>query len=513
MRILSITIFMLFFISCDQTTSFKKEDFDTNIIPQPKMIDKGSGVLLLSGQSKLYSPQSDVYPLLDLFISEINKITNIELGTTDTNNHEADILFQIDASMIGEEYSIEIGNTINVIGGNYKALAKAKSTLLQLLGKEEGKLMFPIVTIKDNPNASYRGLLVDLARQWHEIHTIKKLIDLAAYYKINYLQLHFTDYQSYTLPSTKYKNLSTPNRHYTFEQLKELEAYSQLRGITIIPEIDIPGHSSQFVRKYPEIFAIKDTVTNPWIINMGKEDAYEALDFIIGEISSIFEASPYFHIGGDEAIFDKVSEDPFVQNYIKTHQIDNDVHELYRHFLVRMNGIVKKHHKQMCVWEGFRPNGKIKIPKDIIVFEFETNRYLPNELIKDGYTVVNTSWKPLYVVNEKKWEPKTIYAWNMWKWDNWYDKAPSYNPIQMEKSPLVIGAQMCSWEQSEKVEIPSLRKRLPVYMERVWNTDKKIPFEEVMNHIDILDDRLSKLINDNEQDSLLHGHNFTKDTQ
>lgn len=512
-QIVSLAFFMLLFIACDQTTTVKTKDLEASVVPYPKTIDKGNEVLVLSDQSKLYSPQAEVYPLLDLFISEVQKITNSTLVTTETNNHEADILFQIDTAMAGEAYSIEIGKTVKVMGASYKALAKAKATLLQLVVEEEGKLMFPVLTLKDAPDASYRGLMVDLARQWHDIPTLKKLIDLAAFYKINFLQLHFTDYQSFTLPSTKYTKLSTPNRHYSFEQLKELEAYSQLRGITIIPEIDVPGHSSPFVKEYPEIFAIQDTLTNPWIINMGKEEAYEALDVIIGEIASIFKSSPYFHIGGDEAIFDKVADDPSVQDYIKKHNIDNDVHELYRHFLVRMNQIVKKHNKQMCVWEGFRPDGKIKIPKDIIVFEFETNRYLPNQLVEDGYTVVNASWKPLYVVNKKKWEPKTIYEWNMWKWDNWYDKAPSYNPIQIERSPLVIGAQMCSWEQSEEVEIPSLRKRLPVYMERVWNTDKKISFEQAMKHIDVLDDRLSKLLDDSRQDSLLHGHNFTKEMQ
>lgn len=164
----------------------------------------------------------------------------------------------------------------------------------------------------------------------------------------------------------------------------------------------------------------------------------------------------------------------------------------------------------MCVWEGFGREGKVSIPKDIIVFEFETNRYLPNHLIEDGYTVVNTSWKPLYVVNQKKWEPRTIYDWNMWRWDNWFDKAPSFNPIQTEISPLVIGAQMCSWEQRDEIEIPSLRKRLPVFVERIWNTEAQVPFAEVSTRVDLLDNRLSILIDDSRQDTLLHGYNFVK---
>lgn len=509
-KIILLSSIILLINSCDTTTSIREADYELTLLPQPKSITKDQKQVLVSEKSKLFSPQPEVYPLLEVCIAEIHKISGVMLTTTSSENKAADIIFEIDTSMTNEEYSIEINQTIKVTGGNYNALTKAKSTLLQLLEHEGNTLKFPFVKIKDSPDASYRGLMIDLARQWHEIQTIKKLIDLAAFYKINFVQLHFTDYQSYTLPSVKYKKLSTPNRHYSFEDLRDLEAYSQLRGVTIVPEIDVPGHSSPFVKKYPEIFAIKDTLSNPWIINMGKEEVYEALDYLIGELSTIFKATPYFHIGGDEAIFTKVKEDPNVKEYVKKHHLGDDVHELYRHFLVRMNEIVKKHNKQMCVWEGFRRNGDVKIPKDIIVFEFETNRYLPTDLIEDGYTVVNTSWKPLYVVNQKKWEPRTIYDWNMWRWENWYDKAPSYNPIQAKKSPLVIGAQMCAWEQAEEVEIPSLRKRLPVFVERIWNSEKKIPFEEVSKRVDVLDHRLSILIDDNRQDSVLNGYNFAK---
>ena len=181
----------------------------------------------------------------------------------------------------------------------------AKTTLLQMSYTQNNELYFPVVKMKDRPSAYYRGLMIDLARSWHSVESIKQLIDLASFYKSNYVHLHFTDYQSYTLPSKKYPKLSTPDRHYTFEELEELETYSQLRGITIIPEIDVPGHSSAIVKAYPEIFALKDVEENPWIINMGKEEVYEALDDIFYEIIQIFKASPYFHIGGDEAIFHK----------------------------------------------------------------------------------------------------------------------------------------------------------------------------------------------------------------
>ncbi|TGV04612.1 family 20 glycosylhydrolase [Flavivirga rizhaonensis] len=509
--------FMLLFtiiivsVSCDRSTEKKPFSGDITILPSPKEISETSSQVFLLAQSEMYSSNADVKPLLEIFQEEIHDLTGVNLEISEEKNKNTDVLFEIDTKLAKEEYHVNIHKIIEITGGSYQALAMARTTLLQLATTQDGLLGFPMLTIKDYPDASYRGLMIDLARGWHPMASIKKFIKMASFYKSNYVHLHFTDYQSYTLPSYKYSKLSTPERSYSFEELEELEAYSQARGVTIIPEIDIPGHSSPLVEKYPEIFAIKDVKENPWIINMGNEETYEAIEVLISELMTVFKASPYFHIGGDEAIFYKVTDDPTVKAYMKKHQLGDDVHELYRHFIVRLNEIVKKHDKQMCVWEGFRREGNIEIPKDIIVFEFETNRYLPNHLVEDGYTVVNTSWKPLYVVNQKKWEPKTIYNWNMWRWENWFAKAPSIVPIQLKETPLVIGAQMCSWEQQDKLEIPSLRKRLPALNERIWNTTKKVSYDAFMKYLKVTDKQLSVLINDSRQDSLLLGYNFKKE--
>ncbi|AUP78698.1 family 20 glycosylhydrolase [Flavivirga eckloniae] len=498
-------------ISCKESTEIKPFSGSVEILPLPKEIIETPNQVFLSAESEIYAPNTEVKPLLKIFKEEIHDLTKIDLKISKEKNSNTDILFDIDTKLAKEEYRLTINNVIAVTGGSYQALAMARTTLLQLATVQDGLLGFPVLAIKDYPDANYRGLMIDLARAWHPVASVKKFIQMASFYKSNYVHLHFTDYQSYTLPSKEYSKLSTPEKTYSFEELEELEAYSQARGVTIIPEIDIPGHSSPFVKKYPEIFAIKDVEKNPWIINMGNEKTYEAIDVLIRELTSVFKASPYFHIGGDEAIFNEVTNDPKVQAYMKEHELGEDVHELYRHFIVRVNKIVKKYGKQMCVWEGFKREGTIEIPKDIIVFEFETNKYLPNHLVEDGYTVVNTSWKPLYVVNQKKWEPKTIYNWNMWRWENWFSKAPSIVPIQLEKTPLVIGAQMCSWEQQDKVEIPSLRRRLPALNERIWNTSKKVSYEVFMKHLDSTDEKLSLLIKDSKQDSLLLNHNFKEE--
>ncbi|MFY0592816.1 family 20 glycosylhydrolase [Roseivirga sp.] len=511
----SLLLFVLVFtiFSCDKTTSLHniQEEYAFNLVPVPKSFTPVDQLVRLSNASEVYASDEALKPLMELFVKELASISGHSLQVAESASNSADIVFMLDDSFGPEAYIIEISNTVKVSGGSYAALAMARSTLLQTAVDDEGQLAFPVTTIDDRPDSQYRGLMIDLARNWHTVENLKSLIDMASFYKSNYVHLHFTDYQSYTLPSRKYPNLSTKDRHYSFEDLEELERYSQERGIIIIPEIDIPGHASSIVQAYPALFRLKDIKENPWTINMGKEEVYTALDEIIGELIPIFKSTPYFHIGGDEAIFHKVDNDPHVQSYMKANNLGEDVHELYRHFLVRMNDMVKKYGKQMAVWEGFRTDGEVEIPKDIIVYEFETNRYLPNDLVRDGYTVVNTSWKPLYVVNRKKFAPETIYNWNVWRWENWFPRAPSFVPIQLERTNQIIGAQMCAWEQPQTSEFRSLRKRLPVMMERVWSNDQRQIFEIFMDKLEATDQVLSKLSGITAQDDKLHGYDYVDD--
>ena len=367
-KILGLLSVLFLLISCDTSTTIRDHQNELHLIPYPKEINLSNQILLLSSASQLYSADPALLSLAELFAGDLERLCGFRPTIADTCSKQTDVIFSLDTLMNSDCYEIEMAKEISVRGGSYAALAMARSTLLQLLVVEDGLPGFQVVQLKDYPDAGYRGLLIDLARQWHSLETVKKLIDLAAFYKINFVQLHFTDYQSYTLPSTAFPKLPTEGRHYSYEDLSELESYSQQRGVTIVPELEVPGHAMQFVRKYPEIFGIKDSLSNPWIINMGKEEVYSALDLLIGELTEVFKATPYFHIGGDEAIFDWVDQDPDVQAYCGSHGIASDVHELYRHFLVRMNETVKKPGKQLCVWEGFGPTGVIPITQDPVAF-------------------------------------------------------------------------------------------------------------------------------------------------
>ena len=516
-------ILLIFEFSCKNQKPVKYPP-EIQIVPSPKEIIKNreNEALKLKNNISIFISGHDSHKFFDLLTNDLKIIFSQNLNFKRSDNIDSDISFNIDKSLRTEEYKIEIDKNVAVTGGSYNAITMAKSTLIQMFKLKDNKtLILPKSKIFDMPDSSYRGLMIDLSRMWHSLKSIRNVIDLASLYKIKYLQLHLSDDQAFVFPSDSFPNLPTPDRPYTKKDFVELVEYAKIRGVTIVPEIDVPGHSRQFIETYPKIFDVNNGVKKSNVINIANENVYKALDQIIAEVAEVFYNSPFVHMGADEAKLDLYENVKEVKSFMNKNKLGNDIHELYRYFIVRINEIVKKYDKQMLVWEGFRKEGKIKIPKDIIVFEFETLYNHPKNLIEDGYTVVNTSWTPLYAVyggvknkmaQRAVWAPERIYKWNKWRWEHFSKNVPGYNPIQLEETPKVIGGQMCSWEQSGEAEIPVLRKRLPVFSERVWNDKQKKSFDEIFSTIERTDKILSLIIKDKRQDSILIGYNFKKDS-
>ena len=515
-------LLLLFNLSCNNQKSIKYYP-EIQIIPSPKELIKNmdNEALELKNTISVFIQGQDSKKFFDLFANDLKIIFSQNLNFKKSDNIDSDISFIIDITLSNEAYKIEIDKNVVVTGGSYNAISMAKSSLIQMIKLKGNKnIILPKSKIFDMPDSSYRGLMIDLSRMWHSLESIRNVIDLASFYKIKYLQLHLSDDQAFVFPTDSFPNLPTPDRPYTKKDFVELVEYAKIRGVTIVPEIDVPGHSRQFIETYPKIFDVNNGIKKSNVINIANEKVYKALDQIIAEVAEVFYNSPFIHMGADEAKLDLYKNVKEVKSFMNKNKLGDDVHELYRYFIVRINEIVKKYDKQMLVWEGFRKEGKIQIPKDIIVFEFETLYNHPKNLIEDGYTIVNTSWTPLYAVyggvknkmaQRAVWSPERIFKWNKWRWEHFSKSVPGYKPIQLKETPQVIGGQMCSWEQSGEAEIPVLRKRLPVFSERVWNNKPSKSFGEIFSTIERTDKILSLIINDDRQDSILIGYNFKKD--
>jgi hexosaminidase len=356
------------------------------------------------------------------------------------------------------------------------------------------------MSISDGPAVEYRGLMIDVARQYHSTASLKRIVQLCRLYKIRYLQLHLTDDQSFMFPSKAYPQLATQNQHggktYTIAELKDLVAYADARNVTIVPEYEMPGHSAAANRALPDLFIIRRT--KPYehhaSINFAKDEVMKAVAAIVGEMCEVFRSSPYFHIGGDEADLALANQNVEFQAAMKKHNLPNK-HQLYRKFVVDMNEVVKRHGKRMIVWEGFgrEPNSPIQIPKDIIVMAYEIRFYMPDALIHDGYDVINASWTPLYVVNANCRPAEEIFGWQLRQFKPFGAK-PSERGVMAPPESSVFGAQMCAWEQPEKLELPSLRNRLPAMAERIWNPAASKTYQDFARRLAATDRLLERLV-------------------
>ena len=468
------------------------------LVPWPSAVECTGGRLTLAADARIVARSPELTPLADVLAAELKTLTGRRtIVSKATDTRAGDIVLAIDPELGAEHYRLEVDDRARVSGGSYAGVAEGTVTLLQALATKGDAVDLPEMTLTDSPAASYRGLMLDPARCWHSIETLKQCIVLCRWYKIRFLQLHLTDDQSFTFPSTSYPKLATPERHYSLEQLRELERFARVRAVVILPEFDLPGHSAATVRAMPGLFGASPGSGST--INFAREDVYDALDTVIGEMLDVFRSTPYFHIGGDECQLRGLDRNPDFQEAFKQLGIGSQ-DELYRHFLARMDGIVKKHGKRMIVWEGFRRGGKTDVPRDILVMAFEGGKYYrPDLLALDGYTVINTSWQPLYVVTRRpapigQWPVEHIYGWNMFRWEHFRKWAPAYEPIQLPQSASVLGAQLCSWENPQETVIPSVRKRLAAMSERIWNPQAARSFDDFTPRMKVTDAGLSALL-------------------
>ena len=409
------------------------------------------------------------------------------------------IIFSEDSSLAEGEYRLEIAEgRAKVFASEQTGAHYAAATLLQLAEVTEEGLSLPAVTIADKPEREYRALMIDLARRWHPFETVLEYVDLCYLYKVRFLHLHFIDTQSYTLPSRVLPKASTEGRHYSFEQIEELCRYADSRGVEIIPEIEVPGHSAAMIAAYPELFANTLTVENVVdkyalfnntqkhnVICVGKPDIMKSLRALTEEVIAMFPNSRYLHIGGDEA---KIADWEYCtdcQRYMKKHGIGG-AKALYTDFIRRMTDMVLELGRTPIVWEGFPREGSEAISRDVIVTAWESYYHLADELVEEGFKIINASWEPLYIVPEGhrvvksgRWTPEEVLEWSIFTWKNWNKKTVAHlNPIHLTPTEQVLGGQLCAWENDYDGEIFAVRENLPALAERTWTVRRRLEDSE-----------------------------------
>lgn len=475
------------------------------LVPWPKSLAVNGGHLRLSAASRIVALQDELEDLAEVLADEIGQISDMGIATASGAAGAGDIALNIDNAMDDESYRLVVSDGVVVVGGSYRAVSWGTATLLQAICTDGGELKLPRMTIEDSPDSEYRALMLDVSRQYHTIENIEQIIQLCRLYKINYLHLHLTDDQLFMFPSQAFPDagrsnseltrfappsVAPPIEPYTLEEMHHIEAYSQARGVTIIPEVDMPGHAARLIADVPDPF--RATTRNSSAINFAGESGIAGAATLLNELMDVFEATPYIHLGGDEVWMGHLDEVPDFQQAIAEDDNADSVRDLYHRFNYLMNEVVRERGKQMIVWEeAFRRDidHPYALPRDVVVLVWCLHNS-PQTMIDAGHQIINGTWTPLYLVRDNKRSVEFIYDWHR----ELFGRERFNDWLVIEPNEKQLGAQMLAWEQSECFEIQSLRKRLAAMSERIWNAQDDLTFEDFMRRIERTDAILEALV-------------------
>lgn len=272
-----------------------------------------------------------------------------------------------------ESYELEVTPQGATLTANTRFGAlHGMETLLQLLQNDGHNTFLPLVVIHDQPRFAWRGVLLDSARHFLPVSTIKRQLDGMAAAKLNVLHWHLTDDQGWRFASEHYpklQQLASDGEFYTVAQMKEVVAYATSLGIRVVPEIDMPGHASAIAVAYPELISAPGPykMEREWgvhepTLDPSNDKVYQFADTIIGEMAAIFP-DPYLHIGGDEVKDTQWENSKAIQAYMQKNKIA-DSHALQAAFNKRLQVILHRHQRKMVGWdEIFHPD----LPHDIVI--------------------------------------------------------------------------------------------------------------------------------------------------
>lgn len=351
------------------TTSSCKETYPptdmtrNNIIPRPQSVVATNQTFVLDeGLSIRVEEGNEAFKMEALRLAGILKnATEVDFeveegdkgawfGNTILINQSAE-----DHNLPASGYELDIKeNLLTLTASSSEGMFYGIQTLRQLLTarvEQAGGLKLPVLiptgTIRDWPQYEYRGMMLDVARHFFDVSTVKRVIDYLAFYKMNTLHLHLSDDQGWRIEIESWPNLTThggstevgggEGGFFTKEDYKEIVSYAGEKHITIVPEIDMPGHTNAALASYPELNCDGNATELYTGMKVGfstlctdKEVVYEFVDDVIREISEI-TPGPYFHIGGDES-----------------HSTEQDD---YEYFMNRAREIVKSYGKTMIGWD------------------------------------------------------------------------------------------------------------------------------------------------------------------
>lgn len=441
-----------------------------NLLPWPASITVQQGRLSIGPEFKISVESKQLREPTLRMVRRLENRTGVQLSHdfTETSNSGFVIRSKKRSSQypkLGEDesYSLTVTNSgAELVANEDVGVLRGLETFLQLVTSDASGYYLPAVTIQDRPRFPWRGLHIDVSRHFEPVEVIKRQLDGMAEVKLNVLHWHLSDDQGFRIESKKYPKLhelGSDGQYYSQQQVKEIINYAAVRGIRVVPEFDIPGHSTAWFVGYPELasgpgpyeiernFGVFDPTFDP-----SNKRVYKFLDGFFKEIAKLFP-DEYMHIGGDENNGKQWSSNPEIQKFkAKEKLADNNGVQAY--FNRKVQKILHKHGKKMVGWdEILHP----ELPKDIVVQSWRGEASLAAGA-KQGYAGILSA--PYYL--DAMRSAASLYA---------ADPLPANSDLTPEQQKLILGGEACMWAELIGPETIDSRiwPRVGAIAERFWS--------------------------------------------
>jgi hexosaminidase len=469
-----------------------------DLMPLPTSIQPQAGRLLIN-QKFSVAIAGHNEPRLDRavqrFLREISRETGMllstQLGEADKAtlvihaDHESKLVQDTDED---ESYTLEITSTgAKLNAPNPLGILHGLETFSQLVAIAPDGFAVPATRIDDKPRFVWRGLMIDVSRHFVRLDVIKRNIDGMAALKMNVFHWHLSENQGFRIESKAYpklQELGSDGLYYTQAEARELIEYARDRGIRVVPEFDMPGHSTAWFVGYPELASAPGPyqIERTWGIfdpamDPTKESTYKFLDKFIGEMSRLFP-DPYFHIGGDEVNGKQWDANPKIQQFMREHGL-KDNHALQAYFNTRVQKIVSKHGKIMIGWdEVLAPD----LPKDIVIQSWRGQKSLAEAAQLGFRSILSFGY----------------YLDYMWPASQHYEDDPLSGDaaaLTPEQQRLVLGGEACMWSEYVTGENIDSRiwPRTAAIAERLWSPQNVADLDSMYRRIEDESWRLERL--------------------
>ncbi len=368
---------------------------ELDLMPYPKQLALHSGQLALDKKFRVMVDGADS-PLLrkelERFVARLQKQTGMKLSTSTiikaSDDKQVAPALRVSVAHIPETeagyalerdegYRLEINATQILLTANTRTGAvHGLETLLQIVGVQKKTVRLPQLVIEDAPRFVWRGVLLDSSRHFLSVDTLKRQLDSMAAAKYNIFHWHLTDDQGWRMEFKAFPKLheqASDGEYYSQQDIREVVAYAQQRGIHVLPEIDIPGHASAIALVYPELMSapgpyekeIRWGVHKP-TLNPIDEKVYEFVDKLIAEVSALFPFE-YVHIGGDEVDPEHWNSNAEIQAFMKKNALE-DHRALQAWFNRRVVKILEQHQRKMIGWDEIQHPD---LPKNIAIHSWQ----------------------------------------------------------------------------------------------------------------------------------------------